>query len=66
MTDPLDASLRLKCSNCHHRVTRFLVENEDGVQIWPLPGDFQPRHVRLRFCAESRYEITRFRGKSNE
>lgn len=66
MSDPLDAALALKCANCHRRVTRFLVVNEDGVQIWPLPGNFQPVRVRVRFCAESRYEVVDFRRKPEE
>jgi hypothetical protein len=66
MSDPLAASLTLRCSNCGRRVTRFLVENEDGVQIWPLPTDFQPIRVRVRFCSESRYAITPIRAKTEE
>jgi hypothetical protein len=51
----LDAILHLRCGNCGRAVTRFLVENADGVQIWPLPTDFQPKRVRIHFSAESRF-----------
>ena len=51
----LDAILHLRCGNCGRTVTRFIVENSEGVRIWPVPSDFQPKRVRIRFSAESRF-----------
>lgn len=58
MTARLDRVLSMRCCHCHKPVKEFVVVNCDGVQIWPLPTDFQPTRVRLHFSAEPVFTVS--------